>query len=96
MQRPIADTVGTDVAVDVAVVEPGFLGIGAPVENRHPAPGGLNAAILMIGGGRLFDGPSRGVVGVDDVEDRTVVVGLDVLIDVVECSVVVASAAGER
>jgi hypothetical protein len=100
VQRPIGDVVGTE--VDVVVAPPDELGLGAPVENRHPAPGGLNAVMLTIGGGRVFDGPACvvGVVRVVDVAGATLVVVPDalvvVVVVVVVCEVVVASAAGER
>jgi hypothetical protein len=99
VQRPIGDVVDTE--VDVVVAPPDELGLGAPVENRHPAPGGLNAVMLTIGGGRVFDGPTCvvGVVGVVDVAVATLVVVPDalvvVVVVVVVCEVVVASAAGE-
>jgi hypothetical protein len=101
VQRPIGDVVGTEVDVvgDVVVAPPDEPGLGAPVENRHPAPGGLNAVMLMMGGGRVFDGPACvvGVVGVVDVAVPTLVVVPDVVVVVVvvACEVVVASAAGE-
>jgi hypothetical protein len=86
VHRPIADSVGTNVVVEVAIVVEllgELIGIGAPVENRHPAPGGLNAAILIIGGGSFFDDPGGWVVAVVDVGDPTVVVGPDGGLDVV-------------
>jgi hypothetical protein len=81
--------------VDVSDVE---VGIGAPVEKRQPAPGGLNAAMLMTGGGRLFagcDGCVVDVVGVVDVADRMVVAGSAAVVDGVVRIVVVGAAAGE-
>jgi hypothetical protein len=105
VQFPIAEIVGTVVVEDVDVVGPlvvdvsdGVVGIGALVENRQPAPGGLNAAMLMTGGGRFFEGGEGGegcVVGVVDVADRLVVVGFEAVVDGVVRSVVVV-AAGER
>ena len=80
----------------VVDVSDGVVGIGAPVENRQPAPGGLNAAMLMTGGGRFFEGCDGGVVGVVDVADRMVVVGFEAVVDGVVRSVVVVVAAGER
>ena len=74
----------------------GELGIGAPVENRQPAPGGLNAVMLTMGGGKLFDSFDGGVVGVVEVDVRAVVVGSDAVVDVVVRNVVVGVAAGER
>jgi hypothetical protein len=114
VQRPIAVTFGTVVVVEeigtvvvvdevgtVVVVESlvGMFGIEAPVENRHPDPGGLKAVKLTIGGGRFLDGPGGCVVGVDVVEERTEVVVFDEFVDVVDvvtCNVVVGSAAMER
>ena len=102
MQCPIAEIVGTVVVEDVDVaplvvdVSDGVLGIGAPVENRQPAPGGLNANMLMTGGGRFFEGGDGCVVGVVDVEDLLVVVGSEAVVDGVVRSVVVGAAAGER
>jgi hypothetical protein len=109
VQCPITEIVGTVVVKDVDVVAPlvvdvsdGEVGIGAPVEKRHPAPGGLNAAMLTTGGGRFFegcdgcDGCVVDVVGVVDVEDRSVVVGSEAVVDGVVRSVVVVAAAGER
>jgi hypothetical protein len=103
VQCPIAEIVGTVVDEDVDVVGTlvvdvfvGVVGIGAPVENRQPAPGGLNAAMLMTGGGRFFEGCDGGVVGVVDVADRMVVVGFEAVVDGVVRSVVVVVAAGER
>src|ERR1019366_6833906 len=97
VQRPIGDGVGTEVDVvgDVVVAPPDEPGLGAPVENRHPAPGGLNAVMLMMGGGRVLDRPDSCVVGVVDVTVPTLVVVPDTVIVVVVCEVVVASAAGE-
>ena len=53
VQWPIAASAGTLVVVvvvvvafEVVVVPDTSLGVGAPVENRHPAPGGLKAAML--------------------------------------------------
>ena len=92
MHRPIGVIVGivvvvvvVDVDVDVFVVDvpEGELGIGAPVENRQPAPGGLNAVMLTMGGGKLFDSFDGGVVGVVEVDVRAVVVGSDAVVDVV-------------
>ena len=80
---------------DVVVAPPDKPGLGAPVENRHPAPGGLNAVMLMMGGGRVLDRPDSCVVGVVDVTVPTLVVVPDTVIVVVVCEVVVASAAGE-
>ena len=80
----------------VVDVSDGVVGIGAPVENRQPAPGGLNTAMLTTGGGRFFEGCGGGVVGVVDVEDRLVVVGTEAVVDGVVRSVVVVVAAGER
>jgi hypothetical protein len=70
------------VVVDAFVVEllEGLRGIGAPVKNRHPAPGGLNAAILMIGGARFFDVLDGCVVGVVDVDVPMLVVGPDFVV----------------
>src|SRR5450631_2764432 len=86
VQRPIADTVGTEVVVDdaivVVVLEAPF-GFGAPVANRHPAPGGLNAAMFTIGGGRFFEGPGGWVVGVVVVAIPMLVVGPGPATDVV-------------
>jgi hypothetical protein len=101
VQRPITVTGGNvvvDVAVSVVVVDAeGAVGSGAPVENRQPAPGGLNAAILTIGGGRFVDGPMGAVVvGEVDVVGPVVVVGPAPVDVVVECCVVVGSAAVER
>lgn len=100
MQCPIAEIVGTAVVEDVGPlvvdVSDGVVGIGAPVENRQPAPGGLNAAILTTGSGRFFEGGDGWVVGVVDVEDRLVVVGTEAVVDGVVRSVVVGAAAGER
>lgn len=106
MQRPIAETVGTVVGVDVVdvvdVVGPlvdvvvGVFGIGAPVENRQPAPGALNAAMLMMGGGRLCAGGDGWVVGVVDVDVRVVVVGSEAVVVGVVRIVVDGAAAGER
>ena len=103
MQCPIAEIGGTVVDEDVDVVGPlvvdvsdGVEGIDAPVENRQPAPGGLNTAMLTTGGGRFFDGGDGCVVGVVDVADRLVVVGTEAVVDGVVRSVVVVVAAGER
>ena len=104
MQCPIAEIVGTVVVdVDVDVVAPlvvdvsdGDVGIGAPVEKRQPAPGGLKAAMLMTGGGRLFEGCDGCVIDVVDVEERLVVVGSAAVVDGVVRNVVVGAAAGER
>jgi hypothetical protein len=103
VQCPIAEIVGTVVDEDVDVVGPlvvdvsdGVEGIDAPVENRQPAPGGLNTAMLTTGGGRFFDGGDGCVVGVVDVADRLVVVGTEAVVDGVVRSVVVVVAAGER
>jgi hypothetical protein len=97
VQRPIAEIVGTVVVVELVddelVVELVEIGLGAPVENRHPAPGGLNAVILTTGGGSCIGGPDGCVVGVVDVEGRLVVE--PDAIDVVEREVVVDVAAGE-
>ena len=48
VQCPIADSAGGVgvVALGGVVSLDGVAGIGAPVENRHPAPGGLNAVML--------------------------------------------------
>jgi hypothetical protein len=80
----------------VVDVSDGVEGIDAPVENRQPAPGGLNTAMLTTGGGRFFDGGDGCVVGVVDVADRLVVVGTEAVVDGVVRSVVVVVAAGER
>ena len=106
MQCPITEIVGTVVVEDVDVVDPLVVdvsdsegGIGAPVEKRQPAPGGLNAAMLMTGGGRLFegcDGCVLDVVGVVDVAVRLVVVGSAAVVGGDVRSVVVGAAAGER
>jgi hypothetical protein len=87
-----------DDVVVVVVVTFGGLGTGAPVEKRHPAPGGVKADMLTIGGGRFFVGSVGcvvGVVGVDDVVEPLVVVVIDV-VDVVTRTVVVGSAAVGR
>jgi hypothetical protein len=98
VQCPITPTVGTLVVVDVAVVVvvsfDSSLGIGAPVVNRHPAPGGLNAAILIYGGGNFNDG-GGGVVGVVEYDTPLVVVDPDALV-VGDVRSVVGVAAGER
>jgi hypothetical protein len=78
------------VVVGIVVVPPE--GVGAPVENRHPPPGGEKAAMLTIGGGRFFAGPDGWVVGVVDVEGPLVVVGPVGVVEGV-VNVVVATAA---
>jgi hypothetical protein len=86
--------VGNDVVLAAIVVElAGVPGLGAPVENRQPAPGALNAVILTIGGGRFVDGPVGWVVGVvGGAVPTLVVVADDELVVVIE---VVVTAAGE-
>jgi hypothetical protein len=79
-----------------ALVEVGGVRTGDPVENRQPAPGGLNAAMLTNGGGRLFEFRDSGVVGVVEVEDLVVVAGSVAVDDVVTRGAVVGAAAGER
>ena len=97
VQRPITVSGGSvvevDVTLDVDVVDVEE-GMGAPVENRQPAPGGLNASMLTNGGGRFLDGPDGGVV-VDDAEVPSLVVGPDVVVVAVVRTVVVGSAAVE-
>ena len=97
VQRPIIGTDGTEVVVVgfVVVLSEVPPGIGAPVENRHPAPGGLNAVMLTMGGGRFVEGPMGWVVGVVDVPVAMLVVVARPAPVVVVWSVVVASAAGE-
>jgi hypothetical protein len=53
-----------DVALLVVVVPDVLLGVGAPVANRQPAPGGLKADMLMSGGGRFVSGVVGCVLGV--------------------------------
>jgi hypothetical protein len=98
-----------DVASLVEVVPDVPLGVGAPVANRQPAPGGLKAVMLMTGGGRSVSGVVGGGVlgvvgcvlgvvgGVLGVVDSVLFVVGDVAVVVgVTCSVVVGVAAGER
>jgi len=102
VQRPIAAIVGTVVVVVVVVVdvdtlvvdELDVLGIGAPVENRQPAPGGLNAVMLTKGGGKTFASFDGGVVGVVVVGAPMVVVGSEAAVDEVVWVVVVGAAVG--
>jgi hypothetical protein len=93
----VVDVVDVDVDAFVVVESDGPLGVGAPVSNRHPAPGGLKALRLTIGGGRSFDGPVGGVVDgvvVRDGEVPSLVVGPEGDV-VVGGRVVVESAAVE-
>jgi hypothetical protein len=97
-----------DVALLVVVVPDVLLGVGAPVANRQPAPGGLKAVMLMSGGGRFVSGVVGCVLGVVGcvlgvvgcvlgvVESVLFVVGDVVVVVGVTCSVVVGVAAGER
>jgi hypothetical protein len=97
-----------DVALLVVVVPDVLLGVGAPVANRQPAPGGLKADMLMSGGGRFVSGVVGCVLGVVGcvlgvvgcvlgvVESVLFVVGDVVVVVGVTCSVVVGVAAGER
>ena len=102
VQRPIAVTCGAVVVVDdvallVVVVADVPLGVGAPVANRQPEPGGLKAVMLTIGGGRFVSGVVGGVLGV--VEVVPFAVGDVAVVDGVTRSVVLGvlgAAAGER
>jgi hypothetical protein len=89
------DTGGTVVVTLVVVDVDAVFGSGAPVESRHPVPGGVNADMLTMGGGRFFDGPDGCVVVVG--ATGPVVVGPLAVVDVVaRCVVVVGSAAVDR
>jgi hypothetical protein len=87
----VVDVVVVSVGVELSVV---LLGSGAPVEKRQPAPGGLNAVMLTMGGGKFLGGGEGGVV-VDDGDVSLLVVGPVADVDVVVCCVVVGSAEGE-
>jgi hypothetical protein len=82
------------VAPLVVVLSEVPLGIGAPVANRQPAPGGLNAVMLTTGGGRFVSGVVGRVVVVEAVP--FFLVGGVAVVDGVTCIVVVGVAAGER
>jgi hypothetical protein len=84
VQWPITVTEGSVVevdAIDVDVVGDVPPGTGAPVENRQPAPGGLNASMLTNGGGRfVIGGDGWVVVGAVVTVVCTLVVGPDAVV----------------
>jgi len=78
----------------VVVDVDGVLGSGAPVESRQPAPGGVNADMLTMGGGKFFNGPDGWVVV--GAAGPVVVGSAAVVVVAARCVVVVELAAVER